>query len=338
MKKKADIEIQFNWIFILIAGAVILLFFISIINNQKKVSDEKIAHISLTNLESILMGAETIPGTLHTIETPNVDIKFDCNNYYIGNTKKDIKDSVVFAPSLIKGKQMQVLTLDFDMPFRITNFVYVTHPNIRYIFVYNDSDNDSKKLIKEINSTLPDNFKREIYSNLPDPLQDKNNYKIKVVFFYNLTNIPNQIKSAGKDIGIVIVDPTQASKEIKFYNLTNNNFVQAGNSYYFDTSTLIGAIFSENMQEYNCTIQKALKKTNIVSKIYEKRVEKLINDYNELSTCYTDYENANKTIGYIKNAANDGLVESTIQNIVSYANNLKETNTDLIYKSCPTIY
>ncbi len=335
MKKKADVEIQFNWIFVLIAGAVILFFFVSIINTQKKTSEEKLAQTSLTNLESILMGAETTPGTLHAIETPNIDTKFDCNSYYVGSTKKDIKDSVVFAPDLVKGKQMQVLTLNFDMPFRITNFVYVTHPNIRYIFVYNESDLGSKKLFEQVNSTLPDNFKREVYKSTDSlPSTPNNNYKVKVVFFYQPAN-PFNLSNLGRDVKALAINPSQANQSIIFYNFT----AQKGWSYYLNTSTLIGAIFAEDKAVYDCATSKALKKTNIASQIYQKRTEMLMANFSSPHPCNGHYSNTNSSLEFIISYSSGlELNKGTLDTITSQANAIKPENMNLIYKSCPTIY
>jgi hypothetical protein len=331
MNKKADVEIQFNWIFVLIAGAVILAFFVSIVNNQKDISEQKIAYTSLTNLETIFIGAESTVGTMHNITIPNIDIKFECDKYYVGETKKDTKDMVIFAPNIIKGKLMQALTLDFSLPFRLTNMVYLTHPNIRYIFVYKD---ENKKLFDEVNSTLPDNFKRETVTNLPT--DNKNNYKVKVIFFD--TTKTGDFTKLGTDVKILEVysaENNENSRKIIFYN--SSTTTQTNISYYFETSSLIGAIFTEDIDTYNCVMNKALKKAGIVYRIYQKRTDYLASEYS--GTCYPHYVNANETLNLLSGKANEGVTIGTMSTLTSQSLGiLTDKNQNLIYQSCPTIY
>jgi len=323
MNKKADVEIQFNWIFVLIAGAVILAFFVSIVNNQKDISEQKIAYTSLTNLETIFIGAESTAGTMHDIEIPNIDIKFECDKYYIGETKKDTKDMVIFAPNIIKGKAMQALTLDFSLPFRLTNMVYLTHSNIRYIFVYDDGN---KKLFDEVNSTLPDNFARETVTSLPT--NNKNNYKVKIVLFNRDKNEFTGFSNLGNDVKIIEVTD---DNKINFYNSSTDNI--ANISYYFETSSLIGAIFAEDFDTYNCVMNKALKKAGIVYQIYQKRVESFIEYYGS-GSCYIQYDSAKVTLGSMA----DSPSLTKVNNLIGNAQTLSEYNQNLIYQSCPTIY
>ena len=56
-EKKAQIQVTFNWVYILIAGAVILLFFIGIVVKQKAVSEENLATDVVRVMESIFTGA-----------------------------------------------------------------------------------------------------------------------------------------------------------------------------------------------------------------------------------------------------------------------------------------
>ena len=55
--KKAQIQVTFSWVYILIAGAVILLFFIGIVVKQKSISEENLATDVVRVMESIFTGA-----------------------------------------------------------------------------------------------------------------------------------------------------------------------------------------------------------------------------------------------------------------------------------------
>jgi len=54
MVGKRGIEMQFHWIFILIAGAIILAFFFSLVAKQKSLSEEKLSISSFKELAIVL--------------------------------------------------------------------------------------------------------------------------------------------------------------------------------------------------------------------------------------------------------------------------------------------
>ena len=76
MKRNAAIESQFNWIFVLVVGAVILIFFITFINNQRKNSEILTASDLLTHFDSIARGATVSIGTIYDIDIPS-NIEFE---------------------------------------------------------------------------------------------------------------------------------------------------------------------------------------------------------------------------------------------------------------------
>ena len=74
--KKGVIEVQFNWIFVLIVGAIILAFFVSIVMKQKDLSSGRLGTKLATDLETITTGAEVSVGTAQLIKVPNSLIEF----------------------------------------------------------------------------------------------------------------------------------------------------------------------------------------------------------------------------------------------------------------------
>ena len=77
--RKSQISIQFHWIFILIAGALILTFFVSIIMKQKSVSEQKIATTLITDLDEIISGAAAGDiESIHIVKIPETEIEYIC--------------------------------------------------------------------------------------------------------------------------------------------------------------------------------------------------------------------------------------------------------------------
>src|SRR3989338_6677756 len=84
LHKKADVEIQINWIFIIIVGGIILIFFIGLITKQKTVSTTKLNINIRESLDTIFTSSQVASGTANLINTPDLEVDFDCDNYYVG--------------------------------------------------------------------------------------------------------------------------------------------------------------------------------------------------------------------------------------------------------------
>ena len=78
--KKGVIEIQFNWIFILVAGALILILFVVIVQRQGSVSNQSRDIDIRSKLGTILTGAKQSTDTTFVIDIPSkTEIDFGCN-------------------------------------------------------------------------------------------------------------------------------------------------------------------------------------------------------------------------------------------------------------------
>jgi len=296
--KKAFVEMQFNWIFIIIAGGVILLFFFSIVYKQKEVSDIKVTGTIKSDLRVILTGSKASTGTASLIAAPDLEISYDCQGYTIGRLSP-IKPHAGFSPGLIKGYALMAWALDWNMPFRVTNFLYLTSPEIRYIIV-----NDATNFAEQLNETLPaktiiQDKKRKILMNkefveLGDliDVEDKNNYKVRFVFFDQnpsggLSDLDNM---EDDDVTAISVYPTTGIDgygEVEFFEKDGNNWGSApkGTTYYVGKASLIGAVFTDDIETYDCNMKRAFKDLSIVSDVYLNRTKELVEFYRT----YPDY-------------------------------------------------
>ena len=342
--KKAQVSIQFNWIFVLIAGSIILLFFIGIVLKQKTASESKLAGSVAEDLKAILTGAGLSSGTVNIIQIPKIEISFTCDEdddswfgvdwERTGHTKK-MPVEVIFSPNLIKGREIITWALGFSAPFKIMNFLYVTSPEIRYIFVYNQGN----IVAEEIFNSLPDEmFKEHIESGDIDFIQDLNNYKVKFVYFAD-TDGPSELPPffQGVDVSAIQILP---GRVIKFWAKKGNSFVEDPTSFYLDKNTIYGAIFSENRESYECNLRKLFKRVGFVVDIYAMREAALIQHFSSI----TDYQSRCKdyyarSISSYKDAA-DLCIEDTskCRSLMSYIESVKNNNNNLKQKSCPLLY
>lgn len=359
--KKGVVSIQFNWVFILIAGAAILLFFFSVVQWQKKASESKVNVAVLTNLDTIFTGVKTTESSTNIITIPKTEVSFDCNNYFIGSTKKQIKARTIFSPDLIKGTRILTHTLSWNAPFKITNFLYLTSPQIRYILVEDPTIPPSGNLLSDINKSLPPKYmklkekqelamNKEIWDKFNLDVQDENNYKVKFIFFNtgatgpeldtalnNLANMPDADVTA-----IEINEPD----EIKFYQKDGSTFSYKGTSYYLGKEAIIAAIFSENSEMYNCSIQKAFKQLAITSKIYHNRSFNLMNHYLDITPknypCASHHTKAAQkldTISAHSEQISEGVdVKNEAERLVGDISELQFHNNNANINSCVLVY
>jgi len=112
------------------------------------------------------------------------------------------------------------------------------------------------------------------------------------------------------------------------------------------TPSLLGAIFSDNIDTYNCNMREAYKALDKVVWVYNQRTSSLATAMSTASrsNCATVLGNAQTSLRVILNA-NKNIIGVTapqttanLDTIKTYADNLKITNTNLQRLSCPEVY
>lgn len=308
--KRGVIEVQFNWIFILIAGAIITAFFVSVVQWQKKGAEAKTNVIILTNLETILTGAKVSTSTVNPVDIPDSEIGFDCNTYFIGALNRQVRGRTIFSPDLLKGRKLITWAKPWEVPFKVTNFLYLTSPQVRYIFVY-ESPTVVDPLFAEIYTLVPEEINKENVTELSiGSIDDENNYKVKYIFINidpsstfltNLEHMPNE------DVTAVYIQ--ESDSKVTFYKKDpSNQFTSTGFSFYLGNPSILAAIFSEDDEIYRCGMMKAFKHLDIMSEIYIRRSVELEDFYDGKSPkCKLYHDQGAGFIGDINTEANNIL-------------------------------
>jgi len=130
----------------------------------------------LNNLDAILSGSEVSAGTVNIVKIPDTKIEFKCNRYSIGKLSKQLDVMNVFTPTFLDGDRLISMTLDFSIPYRVTNLVYLTNPKYRYILV---GDND---IATEISKIMPNETFFGKFTNLAEVVY-KGEKKVRFIFF-----------------------------------------------------------------------------------------------------------------------------------------------------------
>ncbi len=297
-QKKAQLAIPFHWIFILIAGALILLFFITIVFKQKAVAEEKLSVELISSIEEIFTGSGVgEEEAIHVIDIPKTEFSFICEEE-TGISEYSIKDTgiprqtpteIMFSPDLVKGKELIIWSLPWSMPFKISNFLMVSSSDVRYIIYYNPVAEDFAQQIK---FDMPDPLNVDLIKQ-GQPIGDKKNYKVKFIFINvdpTTIDLSSLRKTPAKDVSAIKIE----SDYIQFYERKANNFhlmyefvnpSQASVIYlpaYNEKDAMYyAAIFAEDADQYRCNLKKILKRLSLVAEIYKERTVYLIDHYEE---------------------------------------------------------
>ncbi|MBD3309820.1 hypothetical protein GF351_01230 [Candidatus Woesearchaeota archaeon] len=347
--KRGVIEVQFNWIFILIVGAVILLFFVSIVRQQKSIFERDVEVKVAASLKAIFSGSEVSAGTASLKRFAGGNIRYDCQGYALGSAPP-FDAGVSFAPSKLEEGDLLLWSLEWEIPYKVMNFLYVTSPEVRYVFLYEGEE--SKSMAEEIYEELPPEFpprKTEAYET-QRVMMDKEMIQKKTFVQDHKTDQGTPFKDEGDDavrfvtvdvpadyvdpntgVGMVVLpephDKGLLDKDVDWSVLqidtdsdTNrqtgklrfyeDSSGDSGVSYYLGKEMLMAALFSSNINTYHCNIHTAFKKMSVVTEIYIARTEALISDLEAAG--YTGcLSSATKILDELKSVkeASDQIVE-----------------------------
>ena len=338
--KKGAIEIQFNWIFVLVIGAIILIVFSSIITRQKNLSESSKNVLILNNLDAIISGSESSTGTINTIKIPETTIEFKCNQYSIASFSKQFQVMNIFAPSLLHADRLVTMTLDFSLPFRISNIVYLTSPNYRYILVGNT------EISNHIKKIMPNETFTASYDSIGN-VKFLGEEKSRFIFFDNFIadgqslapNLREYIALQDDKVTALNIKGDLEKGEIEFFEKSNDKFIKKGSSNYVKKETLLGAIFSDNVELYNCVLNNVFKKINIVSQIYKGKMQKIRDSYSQSNNhCSINAEtySLDNIDGIV--AASSSFTPENIAEMLNAAENLHQQNNQAQLQSCAVIY
>ncbi len=361
ISKKGAIEVQFGWIFVLIVGVLILLFFVSVVKTTGKSSAAEKNNDLQVSFKSVVSQSEIDVGTTRTIGLPGITLNFKCFD--------DNKDSsfsqifpykTIFSPDVVKGREILTYSKYFEMPYKADYFIYVTSKDIRYNFI-NDSNCYSgpnkamcQSLLNNILKELPVNITYKIWNTVSD-VKENNNYKERFIFINSNmnSNSVSLLNLGNSDVTGIKIIPSltanQMSGSVIYYKNNAGSTTIGSTSYYMGIPMLIGAIISEESL-YECNVNKSLQKYKTLTEIYINRTDYLHKYYNlsnsnpggQWSICYTYYGKIDKSfhtvLSDLKSATPLLKFDDIYKESYILKDGIKETNNDLMIGSCPMIY
>lgn len=339
MNKRGEVEVQFNWIYIMIVGAIILLIGFSIIPSIKRSSDQNVEMDIVAHFDTMLSSIKHNTDSENEFSLFGSEFSFSCNEYFlkgVDNAGISTQDQAIFSPDKIMD-QLQGFSAPWLIPFNADYLTFITSPKVRYIV-------KESKNADTLFELLPSLISKESISQY-SKIKLTDYYKLRLITFGEVPSANLNIKKDIDDneislVKIELLDDKEFFPDsfgrIDFYIKNGNNFKKMDEAYFFDKASLIGAIYSEDADYYKCNLQKSLLRLNIITQIKKDRLSEL-QSYNKLKHC--PYETAKLHLQSFSTITKDLQdTKSYYQSIYDISKKIKNENLMLQRLSCPLIY
>jgi len=337
--RKGVIDVQFNWIFVMIAGFVIFLFIISIVFAQKKNADTQAGFTAISQITALLQGKQQTPNVYSEISLPRTNMNFKCDEsteyftFKIENGERTpLPTEILFAPEDLSTNKIMVWSQAFDLGFPVNIFTYITTAD-SIILIYNTTSSSDAA---QVYNNLPSNVTKKYVSNDVDIARYKGYARTRIICFADTdVDCPTAAK-----YDYMIITPSPGSGLYDYGNVTFHTKPVVIDKLsqtvpYITKSGLYGAIFSDNPQYYNCQMSRALKQFEVKRSLVDSRLT-LIQDALPDGDCKTTI---NASLDFeIYNMRNPSLNQDNMTSLNKNSKYLDTSNTNLILDSCPKIY
>ena len=348
--------IQFSWIFILIVGALILVFFFSIISKQKTFSQQSLDNKMLEYFDNIISGTNVKIGTVENTSLVGYALELSPNYIRVAGSVWEgipLRNRILFSPNIIKGDKLITYADYWSLPYKIDYFIYLTSNEVKYYIVDDVSTEEDSVYINQLLDLLPRFVTREVIGDTSiGNLADKNDYKIRFIFVNYDKKDPAEFEyfdniAKKQDFSAISIFTDDISLDthgtINFYKKNDEHLELDDTSYYIKKELLLGAIYSEDYYFYNTSLKKILDKLDVITNIYKDNALSLKEytnlDYNlkVVNECPQTYDELLINLQKILN--NDKQVtEESFEAMHDANSEIKGYNGELIFQSCPILY
>jgi hypothetical protein len=345
-KSKKGFELQFNWIFVLIAGAIILSFFFLVTRNQIAISKVEDSSKTQQDIDFIFRGSLGSRSSEKPVPITG-KLEFSCSDgvssYIVEGSSNSFQYNyfVIFSPRVLDGNWLYLKTELFKAPFNVMPFIYLSNEHMQFIFINEDD------LSKMLFYSLPKNVSKKY---LGVPLADliDDNYD-SVILVANSTDVANThmngySQSRQSALSLVVFEPSQGIVnnfgKISFYkyNQSLNSFVLVGEEYYLTYEQLVGAVYSGEASLYSCQFNKSMQRLAMLSLMQKMHVSKLSEKMMSSPLCIDKYSGILTSLDVL-NESNKRLDDSLADSINKNLRKISNLNEEIIDEtSCPPIY
>jgi hypothetical protein len=339
------VQSQFTWIFIMVAGAIILTLFITVSYRQQAVSTERLAVNLERTLDTIIATSLQTPESTFPVPTPLGGVTFGCTKTCdcrlgVGPNPRGspFRDKIYFAPPFVEGGELLLWTTSWETPFRATNFLYITTPSVDHIIVVDDSPR-SQKLREILEPKIPSNISARFVQS-----RDVNNIEPRLgetrVLFLSSGKAALPTTFAQRVIKGIAVN-VQGDK-VQF--LTKGEGEQAwslGSTSSIptdDVAFILASYLSADSNMFNCGIQHAYTRLAFISNITMQKAL-LMDGYED---CFYLADAGEQQLSDLSDIGNKLSTDPQNDQLLTQLSRIRDAtstlNNNKIQSGCPSLY
>jgi hypothetical protein len=338
---KKGVVVQLHWIFILIAGGIILAFFLSVANKQSDLSENKLSLSLVQSLGVAFEMAEAGESSSQKIVLPSKGVSFSCSDFcdcFIGSGKasRSFSKNIIFAEEKIDSPDAIVWSLPWKVPFKVANLLFFLNPENHFIVVYKNNCNFCERIKNKIKNIIPDNVFFEFLSVDEFNSVSFDGSKLTKVLFISDSAPFLPVSLKGEDVKFVNIE----EDKIIFYDIDRFGSFEMVNAVALpeDIVWILASFFSSDYNMFVCGVKSAFNRLNFVANIFLRRAQILSEAVEDSFFCLYPEDVIAKIITENVDYLEDDELWSAIRNVNIQKGVLEERNDRLIRQSCPELF
>ncbi|MBI4153361.1 hypothetical protein HY497_02460, partial [Candidatus Woesearchaeota archaeon] len=278
-------------------------------------------------------------------DVPQMMFSFACEDgssaYTVGEhgSPNTVPFQPFFAQSPVVTSRLVTWTLEFNMPYKVINFLFAGSPDIATIVVYDGSTDDLKR---DIMSSVPSQFSFKAVDIRDLPQLELPSDFVKLIFFTDSVLLP---ASAGvlPDNHVRAVHVPYDRGTVTYYKKSGNQLVETDTSIVlssFDEKNpaFYAALFSDSGASYRCGMGKAFRRMSILADIYDERTKQIMLGYPSGHECKYRYQSVQGAFARLKQEIASCSSDACLAGVFLAASDIRESNTQLQDNNCAALY
>jgi hypothetical protein len=306
MGKRGVFELQVRWAFAIIVGAMLLLFFVGVVQKQMERSSYIESQKAASFLEeSFTRGEATLEVTLPRKEK----ISLDCESRKLAIGKGSITwpEGVEMFARDFSSNTLQISKVDVKLPFLFGRAMLITPEDMQIVMAFDDSATETA-------SNILDVFGEQVSLAGVNQLNAIGNLSLLAII------VDGEVK-ADEAIGL-----KADSASIVFMERKDETWKVRNEAPYLAPSLFTAAIASD-FENYKCGVESLLARMPVVADRYEAKAKEL----ESFSCNYPVNE-----LAILKSNASYSI--DTVNNLLAAAKEIEEVNEVLADNSCEVLY
>ncbi|MEM3500007.1 MAG: hypothetical protein QXJ50_03185 [Candidatus Woesearchaeota archaeon] len=340
--KRAEVETQINWIYVLIGSGVFLFVIFKFISVQRSASELNQAIAVRDSLESAVLSAysSSQEESYLQINLGKLSATFSCEDGGIQVHEKiqPVDIGSAFAPKKLSSDSGSIFmkSISWQIPMNAGSIILLTSPADSYLLVRNPQNDYMIPLLKRILPEGTDISEVGEVESITSAIQRRKGKSVRIVYFNE--EPPDSVKKMiNTQVSVVKISSEKNSfGTVTYYTPTGHNTLA-----YFSDEMMAGAVLSENADEYSCSANKALNRLVGIINLSAQRAVMLSN-FVESNVCKVSLQEAkNELLAYADFLSSPQILKpdsSTFSQLESHIQKISSRKSMMERNSCPTIY